>query len=719
MSNSGTGGLPGRLGTVGFVVALLIGGLFGLMGVIGGSQPATPAANDATAALDAAEVTAAAANFPVLRAELPATAVLARARFRVPQAGGTKAAYVGPLQMWFDDVARPTLRVGNGDALEFAAPRAARRLRCAAPGCAPVEIALVTNGEGIVDLGDVDLQPAARLSFVASGLPPRFDGPATFTAASADFECTSDVPDGGRNGTATFAFLGGNELGWQAAYRGAHALMVTGGAEPALRADEQRTVVVEVGGLPTRTCRIVGASAPLLRHLVVRVKPANSARSTAPTVEPDAAGAFQLTAAPGATFSIAAADGDVPLTGTETPNGLELRPTAQLLGLVCLDARGEPQPFSCGARPAAKVFVTTRGAHDELLVRLDGGPLRRVRTTDLPSGADHVDLAKVPAQTLGEVAVQLRGELLPGRQLALQLLRADGSVAAVCPVRAGAPLVPALEPGRYELRWSIDGAPGPVAGTGMTIAAGERREVAADVPPAQPWTGEVAGQANAPALRRFLGLRFGSRQDPKDDCWLPVETDGSFRFGLVPGSTPVATADVRCGSMQLAAAEVAIDAEHHHVVVKPPANLHWVDMQVAADHGADWCAVLQRPGTTTPYAVLHPRDQRPVAVPHGTVLGGALFAHEPGGAQLGWFELDGSVLRTDVRAAAGREITFRCERGPRTVVLIGPRGQTGAVVKLTAGAVRKVFVPEGTRGFTGGASDHEAPLPTGDSVIVP
>lgn len=721
---------PAWFGAVGLVAVVVVATLFGLMGVIGGTPPMPPVPAKAVGATAAP----AAENFaawPEVRVALPDAAVRVRARFRMPQTGLAKVAYTGPLQWTADVGASHTLRLTHRDAVDLAVPRTVKNLRFVAPGCVPVEVTMPPAHEGLVELGDVDLLPTARLTFVVTGLPAACAGTATFAACAAEFGGSLDCAEGGRNGDATFPFLDGVEVSWGATLRGPHGLVQLAGRETALRPGEQRAVVVEAASVALRPCRLVGPSPQLLPHVAVRVLTAGvDPHGNEPTVGFDANGTCLLAIGPNTRLALAGAEGQE-LLATDTGRELELRPATPLVGCYYGDASGALVPFSWNQRPAARVLVAERSRLPALTVQVDGLPARRILAADLPTDRDWIDLALVPSTLLGELAVQVRGAAVPGRLLGLQVLDAEGTERAASLVSASPVVFAALEPGRYDVRFRVDGEPAAFAARGVDVGAGGRCEVAVDAPPAVVWTGEVVGQATAPSAQRFHRVRLGSRTAGQNaslhgHTWYSLDAAGSFCFTLPPGEVPTKAFDLRCVMMVLPAAEVTIDPARHHVVVRPPADVRWVDLQIEPGEDTPWSAWLQRPGTPGPWMMLWRREQRSIAVPPGAVFGGALFAHEPGGRQLGWFEVDGSLPRPVVRTRGGRTVTFRTEgKAPRQVVLIGPRGQTGTSCTLAPGTEQQVFVPEGTRGYVLssalalGAEPSPVPIPATGAVVVP
>lgn len=721
---------PAWFSAVGLVAVVVVATLFGLMGVIGGTPPLPPV--PATAVVGTAKPAASnLAAWPELRVALPDASVRVRARFRMPQTGLAKVAYTGPLQWTADVGASHTLRLLHRDAVDLAVPRTVQNLRFVAPGCVSVEVTMPPAQDGLVELGDVDLLPTARLTFVVTGLPAACAGTATFAACAAEYAGCMDCADGGQNGDATFPFLDGVEMSWGATLRGPHGLVQLSGREPALRPGEQRAVVVEAASVALRPCRLVGPSPQLLPHVAVRVLAAGvDPHGNEPTIAFDANGTCLLAIGPQAKLALAGADGRE-LLATDTGTELQLRPASPLVGCYFGDANGALVPFSCNQGPAARVLVAERSRLQALTVQVDGLPAQRILAADLPTDTDWIDLARVPSTRLGELAVQVRGAAVAGRLLGLQVLDTDGTERAASLVAASPVLFAALAPGRYDVRFRVDGEPAAFAVRGVEVGAGGRCEVAVDAPPAVAWTGEVQGQTTAPSAQRFHRVRLGRRAagaapSLQDGTWYSLDAAGAFRFTLPPGEVPTKSIDLRCVTMLLPAAEVTIDPARHHVVVRPPADLRWVDLQIEPGEDTPWSAWLQRPGTPEPWLMLWRREQRPIAVPSGAVFGGALFAHEPGGRQLGWFEVDGSLPRPVVRMRGGRTVTFRTDgKDARQVVLIGPRGQTGTSCTLAPGVEQQVFVPEGTRGYVlssalvPGAEPAPVPIPATGGVVVP
>ena len=721
---------PAWFGAVGLVAVVVVATVFGLMGVVGGTPPMPPAPAKVVVGT-AAPAASNLAAWPDLRVTLPDASVRVRARFRMPQTGLAKVAYTGPLQWTADVGASHTLRLTHRDAVDLAVPRMVKNLRFVAPGCVPVEVTMPTAQEGLVELGDVDLLPTARLTFVVTGLPAACAGTATFAACSAEFAGSLDCAAGGQNGDATFPFLDGVDVSWGATLRGPHGLVQLSGREAALRPGEQRAVVVEAASVALRPCRLVGPSPQLLPHVAVRVLAAGvDPHGNEPTASFDDSGSCLLALGPSTTLALAGADGRE-LLAADTGTELQLRPATPLVGCYYGDANGAPVPFSCNQRPAVRVLVAERSQLQAFTVQVDGQPARRILVADLPTDRDWIDLARVPSSPLGELAVQVRAAAVPGRLLGLQVLDSHGTERAASLVAASPVLFAALEPGRYDVRFRVDGEPAAFAARGVEVGAGGRCEVAVDAPPAVVWTGEVIGQTTAPSAQRFHRVRLGGRAagaapSLQGGTWFSIDAAGSFTFSLSPGEVPTKAFDLRCVTMVLSASEVTIDPVRHHVVVRPPSDLRWVDLQIEPGEDTPWSAQLQRPGATEPWMMLWRREQRPIAVPPGAVFGGALFAHEPGGRQLGWFDVDGSLPRPVVRTRGGRTVTFRTDgKEARQVVLIGPRGQSGTSCTLAPGAEQQVFVPEGTRGYVlssalaPGAEPAPVSIPATGAVVVP
>jgi len=667
----------------------------------------------------------------VQRTMAPEEPVRVRVRFRLANLGMADTHYVGPLQLHVDGAPLPPLQVVNRDPIELNVPRGARLLHCDAPGCKPVDKELPPHGK-LADEVLVKFWADASLTFSTVGLPSDWLGNASFEAQSKDHEVRMLDLANWQPGSATQCeFLPGADFTWRAMLRSGGSLWQLTGREPALQVGELRTVVVDCHGRSPVHHQVVGPSPQLLSHLIVLVQPTDGQGTGSGVKLPlTDTGRFDLFGDERCTFAISVAGGFEQLRAERTAEGVLLRPGNPLVGLQLRDRSGQPVEFSLArGGPALTPVLMHVFERVRLPERLDvpshGAGLRRIRTADLPTDTDVIDLDRVQGELLGSFVARMRGSFPFAAVPDLQVVRTDGTVVAHSLRRTG--WTTPLEAGTYAVRWSVAGVPGPWVARQLSVRAGATTEIDAQWPVLVEWTGEVAGHLETPPAQRFSNVRFGEHPRLASGTWMNVDTEGRFHFGLEDAAEPGDVVELRCVFMNVRATIVSMDRARHHVVVRPPADLRWVDVRVDVDTRSGWVAWLTREGHDLPWMMLWSREQRAVVVPPGVVLGGALYTgSDLRGDLLAWFEVDGTQSPVIVRRAAGRMVEFlNTGASGRTLTLVGPRGQRDAGHALTGDAPLHLFVPDGTRGFRlddprqPAAERREQAIGSGDRVLVP
>ncbi|MEO6598180.1 MAG: hypothetical protein ABIP94_25835 [Planctomycetota bacterium] len=635
--------------------------------------------------------------------------------------------FVGTLAVLADGVREQNFEIVNRDPVAVRMPAGAKTLRFETPGRHAVEWDLTAL------LADsVVFVPDARVRLVVVGVTQRdvavqwqvLDG----SMQQADWTYARSAVDAPREPLVP----SGEALMWRAVLELDGSFAVLSGSEPPLHSGECRTVYLDVRSLGEGHYRVVGVSPALLPRLTLRVRAQALAGhwGMASEVRVESEGRFVMPGSDRVRFEVDVVGGFDVLV--EEPAGEEylLRPRSPLVGFWCSDRSGGFVAFSMSKDRARFPAATATCIFDRrmlgprLFVQKPGEVATAFRTEDLPADEDLVDVSRLPTQGMAALVVRLVGERAQravAGSASLELVRPDGSVASVGPSDA-------MDPGTYGLRWNIGGEPGAWIVREIVLVAGERKVIEVEWPSFERWTGEVIGHAETPAAHRFQSVRFGDWPSLAGGKHLPLDAAGAFTLQVAEGREPAATVEFRCGLMQVRGEVVAVDPERHHVVVRPPSGLRWVSLRVEGEPGG-WKATLHRAGSDMPWTCVWSHEQRPILVPPGTVLGGALFrasAAAGAGAPIAWFDVDGTCDEHVVRAGPTRCLEVQTAKAGRVrgVALVGARGQLAYVYEFPSNGTLRLDVPDGTRGlvvFEGseeGARGRELPIPLGPVLVI-
>lgn len=655
--------------------------------------------------------------------------VRARARFRMRNVGFPDQPVLGEITVAAEEGTATTLRLENRDAVELELPRSARTLRCTAAGAEDLELTLPPLDGPEVDLGDVLLWPDATLVFVVRSLPPGSNWRPSFSAWSPNCGLRlHDVENWRLEATTEAAFASGSDFAWWCHLQGPAAHCLVRGRSTALRRGERREVVVDAADLPVADYQLVGLSPALLLRTTIQIWPdaAIVPQQNAWSLQVGSNGRFSVFGEPPAAFSLELrAGGNGTLRTEPADDAIGLRPEGQIAGLQMLDGTGHPAGFSLPPAHPQEFLVVDRSALPaSFVVQAEGGPTRRVHSRDLPTDRDVIDLSRVPSQALGALTVHVTGEVGGATPAQLQAVRADGSVAGAASGKSTL-FFSRLDPGVYDLQWSLAGESLGICARGVPVVADQDREVWVERPALVSWVGQVAGQDEVPMGQRFHSVRFGNHAGLGSGGWLRIDNANLFRWNQAPGREAPDIVELRCAMMVVRAELASVEPAEHRVVVRPPTGLRWVSVRATADCGPEWSMLFQHPDRGEPWMIVTNREQRAVLVPPGQRLGGMLCGGGHLGDALAWLSIDGSSPEVVVRRTGGRTVEFR-SRLPRerTLALVGPDGQTDNGHALAAEPLR-LFVPDGTRGYLiwqdgkPRREQIELPLDGGDVTIVP
>ncbi len=495
----------------------------------------------------------------------------------------------------------------------------------------------------------------------------------------------------------------GLEVSWRVSSSVAGASWSCRGVEAPLRAGEHRSVVVDLGGLARQRYRVTAVAAELMPHLSVKAFTAEEGWGhDCNVLVLDGDGGFVWCGVPPDAFAVATVGGPHWLRQRESGGVVELQPTQSLLGVELLGADGAAVPSlrhgdsgPGGLRGRQLVHVFVREDLPERIHLSTGEQIHAFRT-DLFPPVDLVALRTTDALSLGRLVVEIDGERIGRVDQRLHLLRRDGTIARVGMGR-GAVAFDNLDPGSYDVRWQSAGWPGESVARGVVVAAGQEVRLQATWPRTTAWTGEVlrnpAASHRQPRPER---MRFGTWKTRRIGVWSKIAPDGSFAFELPEGQLPAMPAEVAWNYAVFACETVDVDAERHHVVVREPADVTWVQLSAEVSGEQDWCLQLSDDDEVVPYAIVHPGVGPLVPVSRGASLRGVLGVD---GTERAWFVVDGSLPEVVVRPAECRDLEVRNERqgAGLYVVPVGPHGQRGVPVALRVAGATRLSVLADTR----------------------
>lgn len=424
--------------------------------------------------------------------------VRARARFRLHNAGLPDRPWLGEIAVAADGGSATTLRLENRDAVEFELPRNARTLRCTAAGAEDLDLPLPPLDGPQVDLGDVRLWPDATLVFVVRSLPPGTDWRPSFSAWSPSCGLRlKDIVNWRPEATTEGAFSSGGDFSWWCHLRGPAAHCFVRGQAPALRRGERRGIVVDAANLPVAKYQVVGLSPALLLRTTIHVWPdaAIAHQQSAWSLQVGSNGCFSVFGETPAAFRLELpAGGNGTLRTEPAAEAIGLRPEGEIAGLQMLDGTGQPARFSLlPAQPQEFLVVDRTALPASFVVQAEGWPIRRVRSVDLPTDRDVIDLMRVPSQALGELTVNVAGDKSLGTPAQLQVVCADGTVAGTASGKSTLSFS-ALDPGVYDLRWSLAGEPLETCARSVRVVADQDVEVRVERPALVSWVGGSMGR---------------------------------------------------------------------------------------------------------------------------------------------------------------------------------------------------------------------------------
>jgi len=688
--------------------------------------PALVAQAAATPAVDAVDSDAPAPRVEVATDE-PTVRAFAKLRRAV---GALRAPYVGGYDVR-DDRGR-VLAAGetvNNDEIAFALPATARAVVVTpARGYRPVCVDDLASRVPC-DLGEVVFAPDAGLRLHVTGLPAGWQGSVLVMVEDGSANCgqVRGALDG--DGANAVAVPSGRALTWSLAADGdAFACAVRGEVTP-LEPGEARAVAVDCAAVHSQRFRVTDVAAELLPYLRVR-----GSRNHALTgVRLDAEGRGELRSEVVEDHPYLDGDDDVPLVASLRPTAvlgylldeIVLRPWERVAGVQLRAADGTLVPFHLGfsgaphgtAMQAEPLHLVARRRLDQAAFAVVWSEATGSLRVPAAAWAAQGDLVVLDARCgVANASLCVTGTgARPRSAIALQLVDTAGAVVhtARCDAATAIATILGVAPGTYDLRWTVSGSlrgdalggtPDAWIARGVTLAAGERRELAAPWPVRVAWSGEVADFGALPASHRFHTVRFGTSEALADGgARLPLDRDGHFAFELPPEAQPDREAVLFAAMMGAPCAVATIDAADHRVVVALPPDLRWVDLDVALPRGAPWTAIMvraDRPGL--PWMVVRNDDRRALLVPPGVVLAGSLCdGHGFGDHALAWFRTDGSQPIVRVAPAGGHWVAVR-GRADAWLGPVGPDGAIGPGVQPGVKGSAQLWVPDGTVTLRGG-----------------
>jgi hypothetical protein len=283
----------------------------------------------------------------------------------------------------------------------------------------------------------------------------------------------------------------------------------------------------------------------------------------------------------------------------------------------------------------------------------------------------------------------------------------------------------------FSLRWNLANRPGPWIAQGLRVASSATHELTAEWPVAHRWTVEVEKFAAMPPERRWHRVSWGEGPFMFGRGQARLGDDGRFELLLFADETLDPVWNLFWGMTTVPAQADVADPVRHHLVVRPIADVRWVN--VVVDAKPPWMVFVWsthaprcRPGSWH-------NEQRPIPVPTGEVRHGGLLR---GDELLAWFRIDAQGDTVHVQPAGGRTIELRprAASANRTVCLVGPGGQRDTGHDLSSSSPLRVFVPDGTvgiavfdanrqeegarEGSNPGAAVREIPLGTDDVIVI-
>jgi hypothetical protein len=578
-------------------------------------------------------------------------------------------------------------------------------------------------------LTSVVLQPRTRLALEVR-VPPGFETARLtwFAETSHEDHVTAERELAQPVEPAPVPFVPGVAFRWQAVVVDGARRLDLAGAEAAVAPDASHVVCLDFTGLRAQRHRLVGVHAALLPHVELWRTRADGESPPIERIDVAADGSFEVVPRARATWSIAG----VALAEQPAGGEIALQPERALCGIGLRSLAGSPtkslahdreQQLVDGLRD---VHVLPRDVAVGAVLEAEGArgdPCERATATadvlDRADGVAWLSLPEAPAPAL--LRVRVGGEPPANGTDGVRIVARAGKQQRAAPA-SGEVELELLAERSWDLAWALPGGGNAPIASGLVLRPAEHRTLDVVWPRYALWAGEVAGMDALPAERKWSRVAWGSEADAHVLADKP-----RFARCLLDGQQLDHRWQLFWGMHAVPARLAAVDGEARTFVVAPAREVRWVDLR--ADAEPPWVVLVartDRPSQHFPFST-H-ADRRPLPVARGTAVHGSLQTGGFGehGRTAAWWSITDGVDALVVRGDGGRTVELRpvAAAPRRAAVPVGPHGQWGAGVDLSAAAPRTLHVPDGTRSiavFDGDRpreSAREIPLAASDVVTI-